>query len=689
MPKRFEVTSPDGRKFEVTGPDGSTQEQAIAYIQANMPQKPETPKPAEPSALQQAGRQAGLVGRNLIEGVGDLASLPSDALFGLVNYIQAARGEKMPFKLARESISDFLTDAGLPVPETREEKFASAVEKGLTGGAGTILMGRMLAGAPAAAQAAMTPGALQSAPAPALQVPGAVATSPVPASGAQAVGQMLSTAPGAQAAGTLGGVTGQTAVAAAGGGPVLQTLGGLAGGMTAGMAPTLGGSATRGAVAAADPFRRSGQETIAGAALRQAATDPDAAISQLDDTAVMLAGRAGTRPKGEIVPGSAPTTGQAARDPGLAFFENRMRAINAAPFAERMSQQNAARQTMLDSIADGGLPQKVVERTKLREAVTADLRDKAFSQAAGKRVATEKIIAGIDDLMSKPDNAGQSVQSALKQVRKWIAEPEGGTQTTDGITVSAPLDDAMSLYAVRKEINRILEGRYVGADESVLRYAGGQLSKVRGLIDDAITEVAPDWKRYLTKYAQLSKPIERTEVVQGIREKTGLSAPDIQTGRDFISQPKWRNVVTRSMPELKKQLTKGQIEKLQAIGADLDRGAAASSAANVRPPGSDTAANLATSGQISVAYVIGRALGKGPNSGNVPMLGMAKPLAFLYKQSDDQIRQMIVDAMLDPKLAARLMRKGTAQNVQAFVDSLQKAKATQLGSAQATGESRE
>ena len=45
-------------------------------------------------------------------------------------------------------------------------------------------------------------------------------------------------------------------------------------------------------------------------------------------------------------------------------------------------------------------------------------------------------------------------------------------------------------------------------DESVLRYAGSQLKSVRDSIDREITEVAPSWKSYLTKYAQLSKPID-------------------------------------------------------------------------------------------------------------------------------------------------------------------------------------
>ena len=38
----FDVTSPDGRKFRVNAPEGATQDQIIAYAQANMPAAPKS-----------------------------------------------------------------------------------------------------------------------------------------------------------------------------------------------------------------------------------------------------------------------------------------------------------------------------------------------------------------------------------------------------------------------------------------------------------------------------------------------------------------------------------------------------------------------------------------------------------------------------------------------------------------------
>lgn len=609
---------------------------------------------------EEASRQLGLAGRSIVEGVGGLAALPSDALFGLVNFIQAQRGEPMPFKLASESISEGLTRAGVPVPETTTERVAGTIQNALAGSAGTIGLGRQLA-----AQAApRIEGAIRGSQvfqAPALSSPAArsarelaLVTAPPRAPLSQAAGELLAAAPGAQAGGAIGASTAQQAAAALGAPLPVQMAASLAGGAAAGGGMSAGAAARRGGAGLFEPMTESGRRAIAGNILQEAATDPAIAIANLENTR-------------QVVPGSAPTTGQAARDTGLAYFEQRLQALGDPRFQQRSSQQNRARQALLDSVADGGLPEKIQQRVALREQVTKGQRDRAFTEAAGKRVATENVLNDIDALLALPENAGVSTQQALGTVRKWLVR-EGRPQEVEGMVVqeSQPITDAQALYAVRKEINRILEGRFVNADESVLRYAGGQLARVRESIDNAISEVAPSWKQYLTKYAQLSRPIDRAEILQSIRQKTALAAPDISTGRDFISQAKWRNVVALSMPELRESLTKGQITKLRRITEDLDNGAAAAAAGKMK--GSDTAANLAMSGRISVANVVARVMGTPAKQLPAGWGNIARPLSFLYNLPDESIRQMLVDAMLDPKLAEQLLKEGSPQNVRQFVE---------------------
>jgi len=72
--------------------------------------------------------------------------------------------------------------------------------------------------------------------------------------------------------------------------------------------------------------------------------------------------------------------------------------------------------------------------------------------------------------------------------------------------------------------------------------------------------------------------------------------------------------------------------------------------------------------------------------GDVPAVlqKVAAPMNWLYNGTDDQIREVIVDAMLDPKLAARLMRKATTAEMVPLSQELQK-RALKLGYGQVFG----
>lgn len=568
---------------------------------------------------QELARQGGLTARYAVEGILALPGVLANVPGYIANKALEVVGSDYRFPDQNQAISQLLTDAGLPEPESRTERLVGDASRAVAGTGGAFQAARVASPAIRAA--------LQARP-------------DLQASAAMASGAAAGTA------------------REEGAGPLGQMAAGMIGGVVGGTVPSVAAGTARGLGRAATSLTESGRRTLAGRALNTAASNSTRAIQNLDDAAA-------------IVPGSAPTTGQAAKDAGLAFFENRMRALGDSRFGGRISSQNSARQTLLDTVADGGLPDNVQKLIATRDKFTAGQRARAFKQAEGKTVNTQQILDDVDGLLASPDNAGASVQSALKSVRGQI----------DGKT------DVRSLYAVRKEINRILEGRYVNSDESVLQYAGGQLSAVKTAIDNAISEVAPSWKTYLTRYSKLSKPIDRAKQMGEIRQNTALAAPDVETGRDFISQPKWRNVVSRNREELTETMTPAQMKILDKVSADLDRGAAATNSSSIKVPGSDTAANMVASGQISVANILGRALGVDAASLPPALRTAARPLSFVYKLNDEAVRELIVDAMLDPKLAAQLMREGTPENVQAFAQSLaDTAKATSVGTAAGTSQ---
>ena len=69
---------------------------------------------------------------------------------------------------------------------------------------------------------------------------------------------------------------------------------------------------------------------------------------------------------------------------------------------------------------------------------------------------------------------------------------------------------------------------------------------------------------------------------------------------------------------------------------------------------------------------------------NTTLRTMTRPLDFLYKLPDQQIQQLLVEAMLDPKLAAMMMGKANVMKVEPLAQSLRK-KAEQMGFGVAIG----
>jgi hypothetical protein len=82
---------------------------------------------------------------------------------------------------------------------------------------------------------------------------------------------------------------------------------------------------------------------------------------------------------------------------------------------------------------------------------------------------------------------------------------------------------------------------------------------------------------------------------------------------------------------------------------------------------------------MSTANVIGGIVGKQIFGETSPFLNkVAAPLNWLYNGTDDAIREVLVDAMLDPKLAARLMQKATTTTMEPISQELQR-RAVNLG----------
>ena len=439
-------------------------------------------------------------------------------------------------------------------------------------------------------------------------------------------------------------------------GPVGQTVGALMGSIGAGGAVGSAPILARTSKEIVRPFTQAGREVITGNVLRNLASDAEQAIKS-GETYV---------PK---ISGYTPTTAQATRDIGLINAETALKGLDTTKgrFATQALEANQAQMAILNRLAkdDDALTAAI----KKRDEVTAPLREQAF---ANSTVTPETFQSGIaltvnktiDDILASPVGKRQTVMSVMKDAKDDIAR------------ASTPAE----LYEIRKDLRAAAQGLLDKSDRGgptagAYKAAKEPLNAVIRSVDDAIEAGATGYKDYLSKYAASSKGIERLEAAQQFKSKVLSTTPDPSRANDYlISQPKFLNAIRAAEKETK--LSNTQLAVLKRVAEDLDNGVLARA---TKPMGSDTFKNMST------ANVIGGMIGK-QMFGDVPpvLQKVSAPMNWLYNGTDDAIRELLVNAMLDPKLASTLMKKASVMTVEPLNRELQR-KALALGYGAAFG----
>jgi len=438
----------------------------------------------------------------------------------------------------------------------------------------------------------------------------------------------------------------------AGGQLGLAMLGGMVAPGTASTAIPAAGRAIRETVR---PFTQAGREVITGNVLRQLAREPETAVTRMQEF----------QPQ---VPGYTPTTAQASRDVGLISAETPIRALDVTgKFAAQASEANKARMAIIDRLAKD--QDAVNLAVANREAVTAPMRESAFAASTVTPQQFQSAISlvvddTINNILKTPAGKRDTVISAMEDTRNMVRRANNPAE----------------LYEIRKDLRAAEQGLLDrvdrgGASANAFKAARNELNKVISSVDDVIDSAAPGYKDYLKVYSQRTKNIEKVEAAQGFRGKVLSTIPDpINIGQFMLSQPNFVRAIRAASKET--DMSQMQVKILERVGRDLDSGVLNKSG---KVPGSDTFKNLST------ANVIGGIIGK-QMFGEVPAAAnkVVAPLNWLYNGTDDQIRELLVDAMLDPKLAARLMSKASTTNIEPISKELQR-KALNLGYGAAFG----
>jgi hypothetical protein len=585
-----------------------TREEAIKEITTSP-----RPEQMQLGSASDFGRQLGLTGRAALTGALSIPTMGADALTGLIN-ILAGRQVMQP---TSQALQNLMTQAGVPTPQNPQERVVQDVTSAGFGVAGPASIAQRFA---PSAQEFFTKS---------LGTQGAAATAGALASGAARESDI---------------------------GPVGQTLGALAGSITAGGAVGSAPILARTSKEIVRPFTQAGREVITGNVLRNLASDAEQAV-QAGATYVPKIG------------GYTPTTAQATRDIGLIGAETAIKGLDVTGgrFATQALETNRAQMAILNRLAKD--EDALTSALKKRDEVTTPLREQAF---ASSTVTPETFQSGvaltvnktIDDILASPVGKRQTVISVMNDAKDDIAR------------ATTPAE----LYEIRKDLRAAAQGLLDksakdGPTSGAYRAAKPQLESVIRAVDDAIEAGATGYKDYLSKYAASSKGIERLEAAQQFKSKVLSTTPDPSRANDYlISQPKFLNAIRAAEKETK--LSNTQLAVLKMVAEDLDSGVLPRA---TKVAGSDTFKNMST------ANVIGGLIGK-QMFGDVPqaLQKVAAPMNWLYNGTDDAIRELLVNAMLDPKLASTLMKKASVMTVEPLNRELQR-KALALGYGAAFG----
>jgi hypothetical protein len=603
-------------------PEAASDEQIAAFINSTAPA--ELKKIASAQVPDTLGRQIGMATRPMAQAALTAGGLLPMVVDPMVNLFNLAAGTKIPTQT--QAVEKTLTNIGFPEARTPQERIIQDVAGA---GYGTAGLAR------AAGQVAP-------------RLPGM----------ASDVAKFFAQSPQAQTAAALTASSAGGMLREGGANPALQVGGAMLAGMAAPGGPKL--SPTQRILEAPSalvkPFTQTGREVIVGNVLNRLATNPEQAMQNLQQAQ-------------PLVPGVRVTTAAGARDPGLAAAETAIRGLDQSGAFPSVLSSN--QQALLESFrrlggrsGDEFTPGSIPYAKAKRSRITSPMREEAF---AGVTVEPEIFQRGInlvvnkaiDNVMASPVGVRQDVEVAMK----FAADRIKRAKTPE------------ELYEVRKDLAGAAQGKYNQENPS-LRLAKGQLNEVIRSVDDVIEAAAPGFKNYMQQFEKSSSAIDQMRLLQGIESKVTTGQPNLMTGEPVLAASALRRQVAAKAEEIGAQLSPAAQTRLDNIIAEINRGQAAT-APGVKAPGSNTFQNM------SMGNLIGRVFSESM-ADNTTLRTMTRPLDFLYRLPDQQIQQLLVEAMLDPKLAATMMSKANIMKVEPLAKSLRK-KAEELGFGTAIG----
>jgi len=410
-------------------------------------------------------------------------------------------------------------------------------------------------------------------------------------------------------------------------------IGGIAGPAVS-LAGRVGGGVVGGARAIRDTVTQGGQQRIAENILRLSATNPEAAAAAL----------ARAKP---LVPGSTPTAGQAAVDPGIAQLERTLvnNPATAPGLQTRYAQQRAARGAAIDEVAATGPNSgSYYDDIKAGRDLFAKEDYDAARQAGIDPEMAASMQAEIASLMGRP-----SIKAASAEAKRLAAET--GEEITD-------MGSVQGMDWLRKALsNQISKAKASGAAEDVRA-----LTKTYQDLGATLEQLAPKYAEANRNYAAMSKQINSMDVARDLEKRYTPAAAEF--GQSAQEQgAAYMKALKAAQDSVKKSTGRDQalgdvmstpdIAKLENVAKDLARKQYSQEAG--RAVGSPTAQNLISQNFIQ-QIMEGAGLPASAAMESTLLNTMLRPLQFAGRLAEPRVNNRLAELMLDPEAAAAALK---------------------------------
>jgi sarcosine oxidase delta subunit len=438
-----------------------------------------------------------------------------------------------------------------------------------------------------------------------------------------------------------------------------ETLTNVGMGGVAGAAVPAAVAGYRTARAAAEPFYEGGRNAIVGRAMNRAAgADAPAVAQRLREASTPFVGPQ-TGPvqrqvMGELVPGSMPTVGQAAQNPGIAALERAATASNPEvtnAVSQVMQNQNTARVGVLEEMAGRASGARDFFGAA-RDATANQLYGNA--RANGMQPLTQQQQAIVGDLMQRPAIRGGHMNPGALDVARRLAANEG-------LNLTDPAGSVAGLDYVR----RALADQVQGATGNERRILTDLLTRLTGVID----QVSPDLRVARETFAGMSRPLNQMDVAQDLvqRSVNPLSG-NLQPAAYARNLNNAAAARATGMAGATREgtMSNHQLNQLAGILQDVQRANAAQTVG--RGVGSDTVQKLAYLNILDEAGVPTAIRNFGPAQIVGGVGGRVADAA--YARANRELANRLAEVMLDPQQAAQLMLLGAPRQPNAMVNML-------------------